>query len=311
MDTAVLNRIWEKVVGWGETLVVMLPNLAVATVVIVLAWFFSRLVANGICRLIRRFSNHESLIELVRKLIRVIVLGIGFVVALQILELDKAATTFLAGAGIIGLALGFAFQDLSANFISGVFLAARRPMQIGDIVETNDYIGVVQAIELRSSLIRTFQGQMVMMPNRKIFEEPLVNYSQLGRRRVDLPVGVSYGDDLPRAAEIAVEAVRSEVGGAEQVEAFYEAFGDSSINFQLRFWVSFRRQPDYLEARSKAIMAIKAAFDANDVTIPFPIRTLDFSAVGGEQLDAQLSTITNDARLAPAASAQSSERSRS
>ncbi len=268
----------------------MLPNLGVACLALAIAWAVGRLVSSLVARSLAHVSHNQTLVNLVARLVRFLIYGIGFIVALQILNLDKAATTFLAGAGVVGLALGFAFQDLSANFISGVGLALRRPMQPGDIVETNGHTGVVKAIELRTTTLYTFQGQTVRVPNRKIYEESLVNYSELKRRRVDVTVGVSYGDDLEKVRRVTLDAISQGVEFLEgtNVDLYFTEFADSSINFTVRFWVKFAQQIDFLDKQSAAIMAIKAAFDANDITIPFPIRTLDFGIKGGEKLQQQL-----------------------
>ena len=104
----------------------------------------------------------------------------------------------LAGAGVLGLALAFAFQDIAANFMSGIFISFRKPINIGDIVKIKDYMGKVTEINLRDSVIRTFQGQLVIIPNKDIFQNAIENYSMWGKRRIDLAVGISYGDDLDK-----------------------------------------------------------------------------------------------------------------
>ena len=282
------DKLYGKLNEWGEELILLLPNLGISIVVLLLFWLAAKLVSAGVGQLTRRASGHRALADLVQKVVYLVVILAGVVVALQILNLDKAATTALAGAGIIGLALGFAFQDLTANFIAGVALALQRPMRVDDIVQTNDYMGIVQSIQLRSTSMRTFGGQIVRIPNRKIFEEPLTNYTELKMRRVDLPVGVSYGDDLQKVEDLVLEVVSGlERDTSRDVELFYNEFGDSSINFTVRFWIPFTKQPQYLAAQSAAIKAIKSAFDDNDITIPFPIRTLDFGIKGGETFSEQ------------------------
>jgi small-conductance mechanosensitive channel len=138
--------------------------------------------------------------------------------------------------------------------------------------------------------MRTPQGQQVYIPNKMVFESPLENYTGNGERRIDLTCGVSYGDDLEKAKKITIEAINglSNVKKNRKVEFFYDEFGDSSVNFKVRFWVRFRKNPDFWEARSNAIIAISKAFDERDIMIPFPIRTLDFGVRGGEKLDAML-----------------------
>ena len=127
---------------------------------------------------------------------------------------------------------------------------------------------------------------MGIIPNKMIIQAPLKNYTSLGQRKVLIEAGVSYGDDLRKVKAIALQAIRDSTGIDERdIEIFFTGFGDSSINFHLRFWIDTVRQIDYNIARSDAIIALKEAFDAQGVTIPFPIRTLDFSTVGGRTFD--------------------------
>lgn len=275
-----------KVVGWGEDFIRMLPNIAAAVVILIFFYVLAKIARRLVGRIMGRVSKYTQVNGLLATMAYIAVLAIGLFVALSVLNLSKAVTTLLAGAGVIGLALGFAFQDIAANFISGILLAVRRPFSENDILETNDYSGVVQEINLRSTKLRTFQGQVVTIPNRAVYGNPMVNHSQLGRRRVDLSCGVAYGDDLAKAMRVAVEAVEaSEYRDQNRdVELFYDEFGGSSVNFKLCFWIDFKGQADFMKARHDAIMRLKKAFDENDVTIPFPIRTLDFGVVGGEKL---------------------------
>ncbi len=206
--------------------------------------------------------------------------------ALTIVRLDGAVTSLLAGVGIVGLALGFAFQDIAANFISGVIIAVGQPFKVGDIVKTGDYFGTVTTITLRTTTIRTFQAIEVLVPNKNLLQDAVENYTNTRDRRVDLTVGVSYGDDLEKVKQLTLEAVKGlkSIVRPNDTTLVYTGFGDSSINFSVRFWAKSARQPDFLEAQSDAIMAIKQAYDDNDITIPFPIRTLDFGIKGGEKL---------------------------
>ena len=283
---ASFNQILEKVAGWIEGFVLLLPNLLVAILVALAFALAARLVRGIVRRALARVSSHAELNGLLATVASLVVLVTGLFVALGIVGLDKTVTSLLAGVGIIGLALGFAFQNIASNFVSGVLLLTRRPFGANDVIRTNDFMGTVMDIDLRATVIRTFEGQLVTIPNNEVLQKPIVNFTASGQRRVDIPVGVSYGDDLAKAKRVAVAAVeridyRDET---RPVELFYEAFGDSSINFTLRFWIDFRTQPDYLLARSDAIMRIKEAFDADGITIPLPIRTLDFAKVGGETL---------------------------
>lgn len=286
------DHVYEEVIGkltsWGNTFAEMLPNLLVAILVIILFWVFARFACSAADRALQRVNTHTAARQLISSFLRVGILIAGVVVALGVLNLDKALASILAGAGIAGLAIGFAFQDLAGNIISGIGLAVNQkwPFKIGDIIETNDVFGVVDQIHLRTSIIRTLDAKMVVIPNKQIYQSPVVNYSVSGTRRVDVSCGVSYGDELAKVKKVVEKALSglSMRDSSKDVEVFFEEFGNSSINFVGRFWVDYKRHPDVLDARSAAIVAIKQAFDENDIMIPFPIRTLDFGIRGGEKL---------------------------
>jgi small-conductance mechanosensitive channel len=189
------------------------------------------------------------------------------------------------------LALGFAFQDTAANFVAGIFLAVRSPINSGDIVALDDVMGVVKKINLRATEITTFQGTLVVIPNKDVFQNPIFNYTHTGKRRVDLGCGISYGDNLDKVKEISLGAIKKTEGVLtdQPIQFFYKEFGDSSINFEVRAWISEIDQVGFLQTQSNMIVALKKAFDENDIMIPFPIRTLDFGIKGGEKLNTMLS----------------------
>lgn len=285
-----MTELVNKLSGWVEAAVLALPNFALAVLVLVLFWIASKVIRHALRRVLATTPVVRQIRRLLVNVTGIVVIATGLFIALGVLELDKTVTSLLAGAGIVGLALGFAFQDVAANFIAGLYLAFVRPIHVGDVIETNDFFGTVERIDLRSMTLRRPEGQMVLIPNKLVFETPLVNYNDLGRRRVDLPVGVAYGDDLEKVMDVAMEAVEGVEGRDPEraTELYYTEFGDSSINFVVRFWIPFDRQSQYLEARSQAIRRVKGAFDEAGITIPFPIRTLDFGVVGGEKLSEAL-----------------------
>lgn len=280
---AALSEAWAKVMGWIEGLVHSLPNLVAALVVLLVFWGLARVVRNVVGRLAARLADQPEVNRLIAAAAYGLTVGLGLVLALGALNLDKTVTSLLAGAGIIGLALGFAFQDIAENFIAGVILNLRNQFTEGDVVESGDFMGVIEQVELRATVMRTFTGQRVLIPNAHILKSPIINYTQPRTRRVDVVVGVSYDDDLEDARRAAIAAVEGVEGRDPNrpVELFYTGFGASSIDFQVRFWIPFvAKQADYLEARSQAIMRIKEAFDRAGITIPFPIRTLEFAGGG-------------------------------
>jgi small conductance mechanosensitive channel len=278
----------EKLQGWYELLLFNLPNIVVAVVVMlifgVLAHFTRRLVT----RAFGRVADNRTLVGLAAKITSFLVVLVGFFIALGILNLDKTVTSLLAGAGVLGLALGFAFQDITANFLSGIFLSVRRPFVIGDVVELSGYFGTVQRIDLRNTVLRSPEGKLLLLPNREVFEKPMVNFTNSGQLRIDLACGVSYASDLEKVRQVTLDAVSALEDRVQErdVEFFYTGFGGSSIDFVVRVWIPYSRPMDGARIISEMVLAIKQAFDAENITIPFPIRTLDFGIEGGERLSA-------------------------
>ncbi len=285
-----INNAYELIVNkvelWLREFIRMLPNLAIAVLILVLGIYLAKIARNVALKVFGRIIQHQVLRGLFASFVYIFGIGITIFIVLSILNLDKAVTSLLAGAGILGLALAFAFQDIASNFIAGIVMSFTRPIEIGDLVKVKDYMGKVESIRLRDSVIRTFEGQMVFIPNKEIFQNPIENYSKLKKRRMDLVVGISYGDDLEKVKKVTIEAVSGITRRStdDPIHLYFQEFADSSINFSLRIWVNSPEQPIYLEVRSEAIMLIKAAFDKNDIMIPYPIRTLDFGIKGGERL---------------------------
>ena len=278
--------IMDKLTAWMHGFIKMLPNILLAAVILVIGLFIAKRIKRIAAKLIVKISTNTTLNNLFASIIYIFFIGITLFSVLSILQLDKAVTSVLAGAGIAGLALALAFQDIAGNFISGVFISFRRPLHIGDIVKIKNYMGKVEEINLRDTTIRTFQGEMVIIPNKEVFQNPIENYSLLGKRRIDLTIGISYGDDLRKVMDVTLNAVKNIDGlsGEDETTMFYQEFGDSSINFVIRLWINTPDQPEYLKVGSEAIMCIKKAYDENDISIPFPIRTLDFGIKGGATL---------------------------
>jgi len=285
-----------KLESWLETFVSMLPNMVVAIVLVALIGLFARYLTSAVERGLRRVMSSPQLAGLVAQIVRITVISGGLFMALGVLNLDKTVTSLLAGIGIIGLALGFAFQDIAANFVSGLVMAIRNPFAIGDLVKISDYFGHVEEINLRATRLTQLSGETVILPNKDVFQSAIVNYTETKCRRVELAVGVSYGDDLEAVRETALAAVQGieSRDQSREIQFFYTSFGGSSIDFELRIWVDRADQVTYLATRSAAIMALKKAFDADGVTIPFPIRTLDFGVSGGESLTAHLGERADD-----------------
>lgn len=274
-----LDKLVDKLSGWGEGFILKAPNFVIALLVFILFWqigkYFGRFLKNV---LLKRVAQ-ESIKAIIARTSFIVIVLIGFFIALGILDLDKVLTSVLAGAGVIGLAIGLALQGTLNNTFSGIILSFLPNIKIGDFIETNNHAGRVVDINLRSVTILESDNNFVVIPNSKIIEAPFKNFSGTNRSRIVVNCGVGYESDLEFVKKVTIDAVTGEFKqiGNEKIELFYTEFSDSSINYLIRFWADVRDRRDILKAQSAAIMAIKKAYNENNINIPFPIRTLDFA----------------------------------
>ncbi len=278
-----------KLNGWFTLTVKMLPNLVVAIFVLVIIVRLSHPIARLVGRTTVRLTRQRHIARLMGTMTRLGIIIVGIILALDVMNLDRAVASLLAGVGILGIAFGFASQDIAANFMSGILLHFVHPFRINDLIRSGEFLGHVQAIDMRSTKLRNQQGQIITIPNKSILGNPLINYTISGERRVDLPWSLTQVEDLPKAEELAIKAVEALEWRIPDrpVELFYEKVGEYTIDFEIRFWTD-PEQKVYLKARSEAIKAIKLTFEGHGIPMPSPVRVLDFGIVGGTTLREQL-----------------------
>jgi small conductance mechanosensitive channel len=259
---------------------------------VVLAVFVAKFARKFSGKYIQKLGTNPTVSKFLGQLFYFAIMVLGIMLALSVMDLSKTVSSILAGLGILGLALGFAFQDTAANFMSGVYITFNQPYRLGDIIQTKDgHEGKVIDINLRITKVLTYNGQVVHVPNRYLFQEYFVNYTENKQRRIQIGCGVSYGEDLEHVERVALDAMRGLKSRMmeEEPTLFWTEFGDSSINFTVNIWAHFKQgQLDFIPVRNEAIKALKKAFDAEGIMIPFPIRTLDFGIKGGVKLKEEI-----------------------
>ena len=282
----------DKLDQWYTSAVTMLPNMIVAVFVVVSTFLISRYMSGYIDKLLRFKIKEQSVRRFTVSGITLTIIACGFFLALSVLNLDKALTSILAGAGVAGLAVGLALQGTLSDTLAGVFLAVKDIMSIGDFVETNGYSGKVDQITLRYIKLIEPDNNIVVIPNKLIAENPFKNYGLTSQIRTSIECGVAYDSDLEEVKKIAVNTIKNNYPVSEnsEIEFYFTSFADSSINFLLRFWVDATSKMTILEAKSEAIILIHKAFKENDIDIPFPIRTLN---IGSEIPKEELSFLNN------------------
>jgi len=212
--------------------------------------------------------------------VRKTVMLIGIIVALSMLEVQIAP--FIAGLGVAGFVLGFALQGTLSNFASGLMILIYRPYDVGQIIDTADVKGVVDSMNLVSTTIKTFDNQIVVVPNGKIWGGVITNVTGSSTRRVDMTFGISYSDDITKTAKILEDIVSKHELVLEDpapVVRLHE-LGDSSVNFICRPWV---KTADYWTVYWDVTRTVKERFDKEGVSIPFPQRDVHIyqTAKGG------------------------------
>ena len=207
----------------------------------------------------------------ISSLLNYVIIALGFALALGALGLDLTRVTVLVGA--FGVGIGFGLQSVVNNFVSGLILLFERPVHVGDIVEVGELSGEVSRIGIRASTVRTWQGAEIIVPNAQLVTERVTNWTLSDRtRRIDLRVGVDYGSAPEKVVEVleGVGRAHPQVLKDPAPQAVFIAFGDSSINFELRAWTNrFERWP---KIQTELAAAVYAALHAARMTLPFPQR---------------------------------------
>jgi small conductance mechanosensitive channel len=259
-----IDLILEKLQHWWVAVIKMLPNFLLALIVLGLFFLVARWIRKFSCRVVKRISKSESVGSLISIIIYMLIVVVGFTTALNIMNLEKTVASLLAGVGIIGLALGFAFQDLTSNFISGVFMTFKRPFEMGDKIDTNGFIGTVNHMQLRSTTLLTNTGLHVIIPNKDIFQKPIINYSRSSSRRVELEFAVANTTDLTYLEKLLKKAVQG-TENVSDVKVYFTAIDDPKIKLTVSFAIDNRQAGSFMSTRHKAIVAIYKAFGDNKI----------------------------------------------
>ncbi len=253
-----IHIIQDKMERWGLFIIRMLPNFLLALIVLFLFILLARFIRKISGRVVRNMSRSESISGLTSSIIYMVIVIVGIMVSLNILKLDKAVTSLLAGVGIIGLALGFAFQDLTANFISGTFITFKRPFEIGHIIETNGFIGEIEDIQLRATKMRTFAGLHVIIPNKDVFQKPIINYSLTSRRRVELDFSIVNKPEAVNVTRLISKTLEEKCDSNhfQDIEVYFSQIEDPRIKLYVSVWTTLIQPHLFLKARHSIIQTI-------------------------------------------------------
>jgi len=255
-----------------DNLIKGIPNLLTALAIFIVSLYFARVLSQVVQRVLKVRKAPEGVTQLLADTVRVSVIVIGGVTALQRFF---DVTAFLAGLGILGFTVGFALQDVMKNFAAGVILLIQQPFHVDEFIGVNGFDGQVLEIDLRATEIRAVDGRIVSIPNADVLANPIINYTRANRRRIELPVGVGYNTDTETARKVVLEAIQNVPGYMAEPDPLigFSNFGDSALELNTYFWIDTAKI-NPIAAKDAAFSLIKTALDTQGIDIPFPIRTV-------------------------------------
>lgn len=267
------QELWEQALTWltdkGLSFAV---NVIASAVILVLGWLAIKLIVNMVGKAVEKGGKKNTLFgNFIRNVTGKICWAVLIVVVLGKLGVDVGP--IVAGLGVTGFILGFAFQESLGNLASGLMIAINEPFKIGDYVIVAGLEGVVTKVDMMMTELATADNKKVVIPNKSAWGSPIVNFSALGRRRVDIQIGIDYGCDVAKAIRIALETLPTVPGVlADPAPAVFIAqLADSAVTLNIRPWSD---GADYWNVYNDAQVAIKSAFEKNGISIPFPQLTV-------------------------------------
>ena len=265
----------ERLAGLFVEALQVIPGILLAIVILLFTRKFANLVRRGAQKAAGKAVKSLSLQTLLVQTSYVLAWAAGILLACILAFPDVGVPDLIALLGLGSVAIGFAFQDIFKNFLSGVLLLLQEPFSLRDEIVVEGFEGTVEEIALRATKIRTYQGELVVLPNSVVFMSPVKVMTAKPQRRTDLAIGVDYNTPLPMARETLLAAVNSveEVLNMPSAEVDIVEFGDSSINLVLRYWTKPQKR-SVRRIQTQVVVAVKQACDEADISIPYPIRTV-------------------------------------
>ena len=271
----VINRIKEIVLFHG-------PKLIGAVLVLIVGLWVIRMLVSAMGRIMNKQEVDPSLIPFVRGLVGAI-LKVGLIISV-IQMVGVETTSFIAVLGAAGLAIGMALSGTLQNFAGGVIILLMKPYKVGDFIEAQDHSGTVQSIQIFNTVLKTPDNQTVILPNAPVSTGAIVNYSTEPERRLNLNFRISYNDNI----DTAKDALRGLLEKDERVlkepapMIVVEELADSSMKLLVRFW---SKSEDYWDLYFVMPERVKRAFDAQQISIPYPQIRVHPSASGHTSAD--------------------------
>lgn len=270
----------ERFSSKARSFIVALPLLVIALLLVwAFIWLAHRVERSQ--RLFGRVSENALIQSLARQIVKAAIVTTGLFLALELLGATALVGAVLGSVGVVSLALGLAFRDLAENYLASIILSIRQPFRTKDVVEIDGMIGKVIRMTTRETVLMSFDGNHLLLPNSTVFKSKVTNFTRSDNRRFKVGVGFGTDVDLRAAIELGLEQIRSIPGvlADPAPNAWIEALGDSSVLVNFAGWVN-QRESDFQKVQSEAIRTVKEAMDDQDFDMPAPTYEVHLTGAG-------------------------------
>lgn len=266
--TARVQPLTRRVKEMSASALQALP-VALVALAIVIAFAFAGRWAGNHDGWLRRLGLSELASNLGKRIVRLLLTGIGVIIALEVMDATALVGAILGIAGVAGIAVGFAFRNIVENYLAGVLLSARNPFAIGDQVEVGSFNGKVMRLTSRDTVLMTRDGNHLRIPNSVIITSAMTNFSRNPLRRFEFNVSISADHDLAKVRQLGTDALRSLPGVLHDPEpqGLIMELGDGTVQLRFLAWID-QRKSDFAKSRSEAIRSLKTAFDHAAIVTP-------------------------------------------
>lgn len=255
-----------------------LPSILLALSLIAIFILIGRYIQKGLKILWHHAISNPFLLTTVTRITMIPIWVVFFYLVLLTIGLPRLATSILGGTGILGIVFGFAFKGIAENYLSGILLAARSPFTKGDLIEIEDSLGFVQSLNMRGTTIVDYDGNQILIPNTKVIQSVVKNYSANPITRTFFIVGIGYNESISQTQEIIISTLKEVKGLASEPtpKILVDSLGSATVNLKVFFWFDVKQMAE-LVAKSRAIVRVKEALLLHGISLPDEAREIVFA----------------------------------
>jgi small conductance mechanosensitive channel len=276
---AEISTSWYKVQSIANSFIALLPNIILALIIFIIILFIASRIKALVKRLTRNRRSARNLGLVLGRLAQGVTILVGLFIALSIIIPSLKAGDLVQLLGISGVAIGFGFRDILQNFLAGILILLTEPFQIDDQIVFKGFEGTVENIQTRATIIRTYDGRRIVIPNSELFTNSVTVNTAFDNCRLEYDIGIGYADDIYLAKQLMLDAVHSidEILKDPAPDVLVMELAGSSVNIRVRWWIKPPRRADNLSSRDKVISAIKQKlYVENGIDLPYPTQQILF-----------------------------------